>query len=625
MKKKLVTLALTATLLVGLSIAGVKITFAWYNTAVQTTTGSFHDMNAKMGTVTRYGYIGPSKERNPFFYSALILKVADGWQTTLSCVAKERIEVSGSDPNGNPLPGNRFNSLSVMASPDGTSTTQEILKVIGDVLFSVIPYGLGDAVKETMSPAGATCAPSSYVAYAEWNVGFLDYPGERGLDFGFGLVVDPSLEGTYTINIHYHGVTNDYWFFSLSGYTVFDLYDTVTYQYLNTPLPPSTPNGPAYGFVGQSYSYSTSTTDPNGDPLLYQFDWGDGSSTTTGWYTSGATASASYSWSSLGTYSVKVRAEDSTGAWSNWSSPSLSVTIMSSGGGGGCPYVAAWNGTSYVLDNNILPDSETNAGHDSQDCYTLQQTPVPKLQAGSFSLYSLKIYEFEHEHDYIDQAQLLAVDHPTGVNVAVSPLGEILTYGQPTAPTSAVSNDGLDVLPMLNLSDGDYYQGYNCSYVTLTFAATDVSAGAKLVIRSEDPWLKCPIYVQVPNSTGEWNTIASFHTRSNWTTDIINMTGYMPDPQGNFKVRLCFVSNDKIDYVGLDTTPQASIQVHTANLLNALSSSQGIVTRLLNADDGKYAELLPGQQILLTFQLPNSQNDQRTFLLHIDGYYQTIP
>jgi len=418
-------------------------------------------------------------------------------------------------------------------------------------------------------------------------------------------------------------VTNDYWFLSHSADTIFDLYDTVTYQYVNTPLPPSTPNGPASGYVGQSYSYSTSTTDPNGDSLQYQFDWGDGSSTTTGWYTSGATASASHSWSSPATYPVKVRAEDSTGALSNWSSPSLSVTIMSSGGGD-CPYVAAWNGTSYVLDNNILPDSETNAGHDSQDYYTLQQTPVPTLRAGSFSLYSLKIYEFEREHDYIDQVQLLAVDHPTGVNVAVSPLGEILTYGQPTAPTSAVSNDGLDVLSPLNLSDGNYYQGYNGSYVTLTFAVPDVSAGAKLVIRSEDPHMKCPIYIQVLNSTGQWNTIASFHTRSNWTTDIINVTGYMPDPQGNFKVRLYFVSNDKIDYVGLDTTPQASIQVHTANLLNALSSSQGAVTRELKADDEKYAQLVPGQQILLTFQLCSNQNGQRTFLLHIDGYYQII-
>jgi hypothetical protein len=294
------------------------------------------------------------------------------------------------------------------------------------------------------------------------------------------------------------------------------------------------------------------------------------------------------------------------------------------GSGGGCPYVSTWNGTCYVLDNNVLPDSEANDGNDSQDYYALQQQLVPAYVGKAASLYSLKLSEFEHEQDWIDQVVLTAVDHPSGVNVTVSPSGEILTYGQPAAPTSAVSNDGLDVLSLLNVSDGDYYQGYNGSYVSLTFAAADVSAGAKLVIRSEDPWLKCPIYVQVLNSTGQWNAIDSFHTRTNWTTDVINVTGYLPDPQGDFEVRLYFVSNDKIDYVGLDTTPQASIQVHTANLLNALSSSQGIVTRLLNVDDEKYAKLLPGQQILLTFQLPNSQNSQRTFILYTEGHYQTI-
>ncbi len=294
------------------------------------------------------------------------------------------------------------------------------------------------------------------------------------------------------------------------------------------------------------------------------------------------------------------------------------------GGGGGCPYVSTWNGTCYVLDNNVLPDSETNGGNDSQDYYVLQQTLVPTFTGKTASLYSLKLSEFEHEHDRIDQAVLLAVDHAAGVNVAVTPMGEILTYGQPATPTSAMSNDGFDVLSLLSASDGDYYQGYNCSYLTLTFAATDVSAGAKLVIRSEDPYLKCPIYVQTLNATGQWNTVAAFHTRSSWATDIINVTGYLPDSQGDFKVRLCFVSDDKIDYVGLDTTPQASMQLHTANLLNALSSSQGIVTRLLNADDEKYAKLLPGQQIVLTFQLPNSQNSERTFILCTEGHYETI-
>jgi len=76
--------------------------------------------------------------------------------------------------------------------------------------------------------------------------------------------------------------------------------------------------------------------------------------------------------------------------------------------------------------------------------------------------------------------------------------------------------------------------------------------------------------------------------------------------------------------VGLDTTPQANVQVHEAKLLHALSSWQGDVTKLLKADDEKYAELVPGQQILLTFQLPTSQNSERTFILYTEGHYQTI-
>ncbi|MGD0027710.1 MAG: hypothetical protein ABSC91_02085 [Candidatus Bathyarchaeia archaeon] len=295
------------------------------------------------------------------------------------------------------------------------------------------------------------------------------------------------------------------------------------------------------------------------------------------------------------------------------------------GGGGGCPYVATWNGTGYVLDNCILPDSEMSSGRDVKDYYKLEQPLVPTLQDSKRSIYSLEICEFEHEHDYIDRAQLLAVDHLGDVNVAVTPTGEILTYKKPASPISAKSNDGTNVLPLLNAADGKYYQGYNGSYVTLTFAATDVSAGAKLVVRADDYSIKCPIYVQVINATGQWNTVASFDTRSNWATDIINMTGLLPDAEGNLRVRLLFVSTDEIDYVGLDTTPQANIQVHEATLLSAFSSSQGDVTRLLKADDEKYAELVPGQQILLTFMLPTERNSQRTLILYAEGHYYTLP
>ena len=93
------------------------------------------------------------------------------------------------------------------------------------------------------------------------------------------------------------------------------------------PLPPSTPTGTAAGYHGLSYSYTTTATDPDGDSLYYQFDWGD---TTTGvWlgpYPSGQTITAFHTWSTPNTYLVKVKAKDTYGDESVWS-PALSVMM----------------------------------------------------------------------------------------------------------------------------------------------------------------------------------------------------------------------------------------------------------------------------------------------------------
>lgn len=94
----------------------------------------------------------------------------------------------------------------------------------------------------------------------------------------------------------------------------------------NEPETPSIPSGPSSVSRGLSYTYSTTTVDPDGDNVRYQFDWGDGTTTTTGWYASGVAASASHSWSNPGIYQVQVRAQDVYEEWS-CRSPILTVTV----------------------------------------------------------------------------------------------------------------------------------------------------------------------------------------------------------------------------------------------------------------------------------------------------------
>ena len=89
----------------------------------------------------------------------------------------------------------------------------------------------------------------------------------------------------------------------------------------SAPDKPSTPIGPTTGKINVSYTYSSNTTDADGDRLQYIFDWGDGTFTWTDWHDSGETVNASHIWYEKGTYQVKVKAIDIHGYESEWSDP----------------------------------------------------------------------------------------------------------------------------------------------------------------------------------------------------------------------------------------------------------------------------------------------------------------
>ena len=97
----------------------------------------------------------------------------------------------------------------------------------------------------------------------------------------------------------------------------------------NPPYKPNTPAGPTIGMTWNSYSYSTNTTDPDGDDVKYGWDWnGDNIiDEWTGFYPSGMTINTSHSWDTSGTYNTTVKAEDIHGAQSEFSS--VLTVIMS--------------------------------------------------------------------------------------------------------------------------------------------------------------------------------------------------------------------------------------------------------------------------------------------------------
>lgn len=169
------------------------------------------------------------------------------------------------------------------------------------------------------------------------------------------------------------------------------------YQKQFPPYTPLKPSGPGVGYRDRTYTYTTSTTDPNGDSVRYQFDWNDGTKTWTEWKTSGATASASHSWSYIGTWHVRVRAQDSNGAYSGWS-PIKTVNIV---GWPSCPTLFVWNGSEYVEEATL----DIHASSDVTVQHRIEETLVSD---GYF--YKLSLRELDEFTSHIDYVKLYAVD-----------------------------------------------------------------------------------------------------------------------------------------------------------------------------------------------------------------------
>ena len=85
--------------------------------------------------------------------------------------------------------------------------------------------------------------------------------------------------------------------------------------------PPNTPgiSGPTSGKPGTSYTYTFITTDPDGDAVYFYIDWDDGTNSSwIGPFASGEEITKSHTWSEKGTYTIKAKAKDISGAESDW-------------------------------------------------------------------------------------------------------------------------------------------------------------------------------------------------------------------------------------------------------------------------------------------------------------------
>ena len=170
---------------------------------------------------------------------------------------------------------------------------------------------------------------------------------------------------------------------------------------------PGEPQGPSTGLLGEVYDFVANTTDPDDDPIAYQFDWGDGTfSNWTEFVPSGTTVTVSYSWDDAGSYEVRVKAKDIHGAMSpSWSPPHTiiigehSLQVKSIRGGIGITGVIKNDGeaTIFHIDWHILVEGGV-LGLIDVDTYgtkteldVAEEVPVKTGSLGLFHFGGIKI------------------------------------------------------------------------------------------------------------------------------------------------------------------------------------------------------------------------------------------
>ncbi len=94
-----------------------------------------------------------------------------------------------------------------------------------------------------------------------------------------------------------------------------------SYSENNPPEKPEKPDGITSGKINKKHSFSTVSTDIDGDQLYYCWSWGDGEIEWVGPYNTGEECSVSHKWEEENSYEIKVKARDEFGAESNWSDP----------------------------------------------------------------------------------------------------------------------------------------------------------------------------------------------------------------------------------------------------------------------------------------------------------------
>ncbi|MEK7264371.1 MAG: S8 family serine peptidase [Bacteroidota bacterium] len=288
----------------------------------------------------------------------------------------------------------------------------------------------------------------------------------------------------------------------------------------------------------------------------------------------------------------------------------------------GCPFVYSYVNDEWQIDNNILPQSEQseNQGQDVTDYYQLFTTPQR-----NDGIYRLAVAEYEEEISYVDQFQLLTVDHSPEAQITVNDEGNIIQFTKPAFLADATL-DSEEVIKQISQLDNVKVETNQDDSLHILFTDNGglvYEQGLLIVAKLKSNSTKKMIAGSIV-STAEQNnkSFSSFRLRRNpsYTWVLIPASD-----TNSLQIDVRWKQDSEVDFTELSQKLELPFSIHTTQLISAEHSSNGNITEQLQTIDQQYGELSTGDWIDLRFTAPPiMEGMERSFIFVSHGRYEIV-
>ncbi len=329
---------------------------------------------------------------------------------------------------------------------------------------------------------------------------------------------------------------------------------------------------------------------------------------------------------------------------------------------GSCPFIYTYDGSDYLLAGEIFsgaiyPDIER------EDFLPLNEL-VPNEDK-----YNLYITNEIREIQHTNFVELYCIDHTAGEQILFDKYGNMQTIADPFAPSVATNLSGENVLEIISSKDSLLYYGGNLlanseqtDGLILDFEVPERVTSAKLQIKAKNSfWLeyvyksfhdmlgsKYSSFTEMKEASGKeallkdmvdqkLPIVLSIEENGEWNyVDYFNLTGPMALKEDILTIPLDNIEEGKvrvkleygawfweIDYVAMDVTENIAYPISKVSLSSAIDENDNNVLSLLeSADDQYYIQPRIGNAAKLEFPVPKQKGDERSIILHSQGYYR---